>query len=100
MLREKTRMQFDVTVERAEEVKSLIKRTGADSNRDLFNNALTLLEWAVDEVSKGNTIASIDDENHRYRELQMPILNNAATNARKKSTEQGVDHLALKPQGV
>lgn len=73
----KTRFQFDVTVDRAEDVRDLLDATGSESNKELFNNALTLLEWAVSETQKGNTIASVDEDNERYRELHMPILNAA-----------------------
>lgn len=44
------------------------------TRKDLFNNALTLLEWAVKEKSAGRTIASIDDESKSVKELLMPIL--------------------------
>ncbi|SEO33591.1 hypothetical protein SAMN04488103_12412 [Gemmobacter aquatilis] len=75
----KTRFQFDVKDERVEEIKALMDDIGADSNRELFNNALTLLEWAVEEVKNGNTIASINEANKVYRELQMPALKAAAS---------------------
>ncbi|RYG91084.1 hypothetical protein EU803_08255 [Loktanella sp. IMCC34160] len=78
----KTRLQFDVKDDRIHEIKALMKDIGADSNRELFNNALTLLEWAVSEVKNGNTIASINEANQVYRELQMPALNAAATRAK------------------
>ncbi|MEO9899114.1 MAG: hypothetical protein ABJF05_22275 [Paracoccaceae bacterium] len=80
----KTRFQFDVTVDRAEDVRDLLAATGSESNKDLFNNALTLLEWAVSETQKGNTIASVDEDNGRYRELQMPILNAARKIAQRR----------------
>ena len=87
----KTRFQFDVSIDRAEEVKDLLVATGCDTNKDLFNNALTLLEWAVAETSAGNTIASIDHKNDRYRELQMPILN-AARKISAKQREATMSH--------
>ena len=81
----KTRFQFDVQDGRAEEVKALMRDIGAESNRELFNNALTLLEWAVAEVRNGNKIASVNDGKKVYRELQMPALNYAS----KRSADSG-----------
>lgn len=80
----KSRFQFEVKEDRADEIRSLMEDTGIESNRDLFNNALTLLEWAVDEVKAGNTIASINEANQVYRELQMPILRSAAARAARR----------------
>ena len=42
--------------------------------KDLFNAALTLLEWAVGERRKGRTIASMDEASMKYKELAMPAL--------------------------
>ncbi len=81
----KTRFQFDVKESRVPEIKALMEDIGADSNRELFNNALTILEWAVGEVKNGNTIASVNEANQIYRELQMPALNAAASRASKNS---------------
>jgi len=38
-----------------------------------------LLKWAVGSVKSGRTIASIDESNGKYRELEMPILSHAAS---------------------
>jgi hypothetical protein len=94
----KTRFQFDVTVDRAEDVRELLAATGSESNKELFNNALTILEWAVSETQKGNTIASVDDQNQRYRELQMPILNAARKIAERN--ELSVISSTLSPQAI
>ena len=68
------RIQFELSPEKAAELEELIKETGVQSKRELFNNALTLLKWAVRETRRGNSIASVDEEHGKYRELQMPIL--------------------------
>jgi len=71
---ETVRIQFELSPEKAAELEELIKETGVQSKRELFNNALTLLKWAVRETRRGNSIASVDEEHGKYRELQMPIL--------------------------
>ncbi|MFQ6056242.1 MAG: hypothetical protein ACE5J3_09725 [Methanosarcinales archaeon] len=44
----------------------------------MFNYALTLLKWAIREREKGNRIASIDEKNGKYKEIEMPILETAS----------------------
>ena len=68
------RFQFELEKSKAAELDALMKETGVTTKKELINNALTLLKWAVKETKRGHSIASIDEENSRYRELQMPIL--------------------------
>ena len=75
------RVQFDVPEDRLAELQELMKSCGIETRKDLFNNALTLLEWAVRESARGRTIASVSDDEKSYRELQMPILFNASRSA-------------------
>ena len=51
---------------------------GIESRKDLFNNALTVLEWAVGEIVEGKKIASFDDNSKERSILSMPALNTAA----------------------
>lgn len=71
------RLQFDVTPERAKELDLLMRKCGVESRKDLFNNALTLLEWAIGEVENGKEIASVNEREQKYRILQMPVFRNA-----------------------
>ena len=52
----------------------LSEQLGIRTRKDLFNNALTLLEWAVKERKAGRFIASIDEDQTRIRELVLPVL--------------------------
>lgn len=61
-----------------------MEQTGLTTKKDLFNNALTLLSWAIEEVANGNTIASVNEEENRYRVLQMPILTHVARRMKAK----------------
>lgn len=78
------RFGFEITAERVKDIQALAESTGIATNRELFNNALTLLEWAVDEVKQGRTIASIDEQTGVYRELHMPLFRDAKALARPK----------------
>jgi hypothetical protein len=68
------RIQFELPEEKARELEALMKETGVATKKDFINNALTLLEWVIQEKKKGRSIASVDEENQRYRELVMPLL--------------------------
>jgi hypothetical protein len=68
------RIQFELPKDKADELETLMRDAGVGTKKELFNNALTLLKWAIKETRRGNAIASIDEKNGKYRELQMPIL--------------------------
>jgi hypothetical protein len=78
------RLNIDLPDERVDDVKSLMKTIGADTYKELLNNALTLLEWSVGEVSTGRAIASVDVAGNEYRILAMPILDNARKTAQRR----------------
>jgi hypothetical protein len=69
---------FILMKERAQELKALQHKTGLSSAEDIFNSAMTLLEWAVDETIKGNQIVSLDPGGESYQAILMPILQRAA----------------------
>jgi len=68
------RMQFDLPEDRLKELDSLMDKCGISTKKELFNYALTMLEWAVDESENGHDIAAIDRENKQFYSLRMPIL--------------------------
>ena len=69
------RLQIDVTDQKLKAIDSLMEVCGFTTKKDLFNNALTLFQWAVEERRLGHEIASIDKASNNYRELRMPALN-------------------------
>lgn len=74
------RLQIDATPERVAEMDRLMELCGVATRKELLNNALTLLDWAVTEFARGSAIVSVDEGTDRIRELQMPILSNARAN--------------------
>lgn len=68
------RVQFDMTEERLQELQELMVRCGIETRKDLFNNALSLMEWVVQERANGRAIAAIDEDSGRYKEVQMPFF--------------------------
>lgn len=76
------RFQVELSPATVLEMEEIMSDCGLSTKKELFNNAFTLFQWAVTEIQKGNVIASVDETNERYKELQMPVLNAAANKAR------------------
>ena len=76
--KDKIRVQLDVSPEELETIETMLKVCNIATRRDLFNNAMTLFKWAVDEVRKGNIITSYNVDANQYVELRMPTLSHAA----------------------
>ncbi len=72
------RIQFELPVAQVTELKKLMKESGITMRKDLLNNALMLLEWAINEKRQGRTIVSLDEKKHQYKEVLMPILTSKA----------------------
>lgn len=68
------RIQFELPEEKVKELEALMQEARISTRKDLFNNALTLFEWAIEERRAGRSIASVDEQNKKYKELVMPAL--------------------------
>lgn len=68
------RIQLDLPEEQVKELDDLMRETKLATRKELFNNALTLFQWAVKAKRAGRTIASIDESNQSAKELVMPSL--------------------------
>lgn len=68
------RFQLEIPESRLKELEALMAETGISTKKELMNNALTLLEWAIEEKKAGYSIASVDSKKEKYRELVMPML--------------------------
>jgi hypothetical protein len=61
----------------------LKRATGISQWQDLFSESITLFNWAVQQRLEGRIVASMDEKEENYRELQMPSLERAAVYAKK-----------------
>jgi len=75
---EKVRVQFDLAPTQVAALEELMTICGLDTRKDLVNNALTLLEWAVTQVRAGKEIAALSKAEKNYEVLRMPALMAAA----------------------
>ena len=73
----KVKFQFEMPQAYADKLEDLARQAGV-AKKDIINNALTVLEWAIEEVEAGRIIASVDETNDRYRELVLPLLRHFA----------------------
>jgi len=68
------RLQFEIPDTNFKELERLMAEAGVKTKTELLNNALTLLEWAVEQKERGRIIASVDEKDQKYQELLMPIF--------------------------
>lgn len=64
----------DKGMELIEELKGL---TGIKTYKELFNNSITLFDWAVVQSIQGRLVTSLDEQEKNYKQLVMPSLQNA-----------------------
>lgn len=79
----KTRVQFDLTQDRLSELEAVMETCGFETKKELFNNALSFFEAAVEESLKGNDIASINEDRKTYNRMILPALTRARARARQ-----------------
>lgn len=70
------RIQLDLPEEQVKELDVLMEKAKLTTRKDLFNNALTLFQWAVKAKEAGRIVASLDEDNGTAKELVMPALEN------------------------
>ena len=70
------RIQLDLPEEQVKELDELMKETNIVTRKDLFNNALTLFQWAAKAKRAGRIVASLDEETGTAKEILMPALEN------------------------
>lgn len=91
---EPRRIQFDFLQGRLAEFDQLMDFCDLKTRKDLFDNAMTLFEWAVQEVRQGNEIASYNRGSDHVEVVRFPVLDNAARRARASQAPSLVDTAA------
>jgi hypothetical protein len=75
------RLQLELTEERMKYFDKLVVECGLRTRKDLFDNALTLLDWALEEIRNGNKIACVNQNDKRMELLRMPIFDHVKQHA-------------------
>jgi hypothetical protein len=78
------RIQLDLDDAGIELVDELKHLTGSRTYKDLFNNAIALLDWAVRQRTEGRRITSVGARGEESRELVMPALQQRAAFAARE----------------
>jgi len=58
-------------------IDELKQLTGLRTNREFFNNVITLFDWAVLQMMLGRSVVSLDDRKSDPKLLLMPSLQHA-----------------------
>ncbi len=86
---ERFRLQVEMSSARVATIDTLVNLTGMSSRKEFFDNALSLMAWAIREAQKGRAIGSIDLDNpSEVREVTMPCLSHLhPIHGQKEETE-------------
>jgi hypothetical protein len=77
------RIQIDLSEEGYNQLELLIKECGFATKREFFDNAISLMKWAASKARSGRSIASVDEKQKQYNELEMPFLQRIREKAAK-----------------
>jgi hypothetical protein len=88
---EKTRVQLDLSPAEIGRMNHLMRLADLGTRKDLFNNALSLFEWAVLQVYAGHDVGSVDKETKQLTILSMPAFSSvrAYRDAKKLESPSG-----------
>lgn len=67
---------FEVSDEFNSRLEKLMQEGHIATKKDLMNNALTVLEWAMKQRKDGLLVGKFDERSDKFGELEMPILSN------------------------
>jgi hypothetical protein len=71
------RIQIEIDDTGSDVLDRIKQSTGVTTYKDIFNNAITLFEWAIRQREEGRVIASLDERTKKYKEMTMPALEEA-----------------------
>ena len=72
------RIQFEISADHLKELERVMRHAKIATKKELLHNALTFFEWALAEVEQGNSIASVDPKQEKYKEITMPVFRHVA----------------------
>jgi hypothetical protein len=79
----KIRVQLDLSPAEARVMNWIMEVCSIETKKDLFNDALTLFQWAVEESVEGRKIASIDERTKERNFVNMRSLKTALSNEKQ-----------------
>jgi hypothetical protein len=88
------RIQIELPEDKVRALEALMAEVGVSTKKELFNNALTVLEWMVNETTEGRVIASINEQTMSYKQLAMPILSAVSDKVKRARQAEKVPAVA------
>jgi hypothetical protein len=68
------RIQLEISENKRKQIKAMMERADFKTYSELFNNAVTLLQWSIRQIEEGRSILSVDQGSGKEKELVMPFL--------------------------
>lgn len=66
------RVQVQIRPDHVRRIRQFMDQAGIETYKELFNDALTLLQWSIEEAKAGRRIVSLDGD--RETRFMMPVL--------------------------
>jgi hypothetical protein len=70
------RINIELDSKKMAELKDLMEAAGVSTQKEFFNNALSMTKWMMKQRKSGKVVGSLKDD--RFTELATPLLDNAA----------------------
>lgn len=86
MARDTYKLQVELNQNQLDALNELQDAGGLRTKKELLDNALTLLKWAVRQKREGNLIVSMNAATGGIRELQLPYLEAVRENFLKEAS--------------
>lgn len=80
-LKDKTRIQLELNPSQLARWNWIIMACEFGNRKELMNNAISVLFWAIREVVNGRVIGSLDPQTDDFKELTTPAFDSARQNA-------------------
>ncbi|MFL6310535.1 MAG: hypothetical protein ACJ71W_00385 [Terriglobales bacterium] len=87
------KLELEIGTDGIENLKRIMRLSGVNREEELFDTAVALLIWAVEQRAEGRKIASIDPEKEEYRELEIPLLQGTKEHLPEQRSEFGLKEL-------
>jgi hypothetical protein len=75
------RIQLEISENKRKQIQTLMEKADLKTYSELFNNAVTLLQWSIQQIEHGRSILSVDQDSGKERELLMPFLQHVGQSA-------------------
>jgi len=68
------RIQLEISESKRKQIKAMMEKADFKTYSELFNNAVSLLQWSIQQIEEGRSILSMDQVSGKEKELVMPFL--------------------------